>query len=138
MTDKIGPVDLDNVEHGSFNASDNETTLQGFFDTRREFNELKELFALCKQVSIIQKLGGHYVCFDTTPANQNKQYCLFDHDKCVDGWYALRSFQFIGSEFHAHWSFALTLFYLGTDGFIKREYDMLDLEDVSNDWEPGD
>jgi len=137
MTDKIGPVNLDNVEAGSFSESDNETSLRGQFNTRREFNELKELFALSKNTSIIQKLGGHYVCFDTTPENQNKQYCLFDHDKGLDGWYCLRGFRFIGSEWDNHWGFGLSMFFLGTDRFLKREYDMRDVEDETNDWEPG-
>ena len=133
MADLIGAVELE--AYDVYSIGDRTVTLQGFYSSRVTWNQINELFALSKQAVIKQILGGRYVYTDLTEEERNVQYCLFDHDKSLDGWYILRGFRYNASQFYNHWGWMLSMFFIGTDAIRQRGYYMMNLEDEDNDWE---
>lgn len=135
LADQIGPVTLDNVQDATYSKNIRNVSLRGFFDSRVKWNQLNELFALSEQAVVNQKLGGRYVYVDLTEGERNVQYCLFDHDKALDGWYVLKAHRYDSTQFNVHWPWAISLFFLGTDAIRQRGYALQNLEDLTNDWE---
>ncbi len=135
MTDSIGAVELLMVEMGGYSMRDRALSLQGYFASRVLWNQLNEMFALSKQAIINQLMGGRYIYNDLTEAERNVQYCLFDSDRALNGFYVLRGFGFSATQMPTHYPWRATLFFIGTNSIRQRGYAFLNMEDKANDWE---
>lgn len=135
MVNKIGGIDLDMVEMGGYNVRDRTLALKGYFNTRVKWNQLNEMFALCKQAVINQLMGDRYIYYDLTEGERNVMYCMFDSDKAMNGFYVLRGFGFGATQMPTHYPWAASLFFIGTDAIRQRGYALQKLEDLTNDWE---
>ena len=134
MTNLLGSVVLSNIENAA-SLADNVLVLSGYFSTRVDLDELRELFRSAADNGAVNTVvGGVQKFFDLTSDRRLTCYCLFDSDKIVDGWYGLRRFRYAPGEFGGHYPWSVELFFLGSDGFYQRGYDVEDLAEESNDW----
>lgn len=134
MANYIGPVVLEAIR--AFVREDNTVTLSGWFTSRGKLDGLAELFRRAPEGSAINTvLGGIQKGFDLTSDNRLTQYCLFDDERLVDGWYLLRRFRYEPrQDTSAVYPFMVEMFFLGTSAEYQPGYDIQDLEEVENDW----
>jgi len=133
MTDCIGPVTIYKI--GTFSKNDNIIVLSGFFQTRHELDGLADIFRKSPYGSALNTvIGGLQKGHDLTKDRRLTQYCMFDSDKLLDGYYLLREFHFVPDQYERHYPFRCELFFLGSKGFYKKGFETEDLDSESNDW----
>jgi len=143
--DYIGPIPVSGAEGmggvgfhkiGSFIRRGNAVVLSGFFDTRHGLDQLNDLFRKAPDGSAVHSiLGGIQKGEDLTPDHRLIQYCCFDSDKLIDGYYLLRTHRFLPDQYVGHYPFRIELFFLGSKGIWKKGYIIQDLESETNSWD---
>ena len=93
---------------------DNVAVIGGHYDSQSEFEVLRLKFRKSPNGSAVNTiLGGVQVGVDLTQKCENTQFCQFDSDKLIDGWYLLRGFIAEASRLSAFYPYLIELFYLG-------------------------
>ena len=134
MANLLGPLTLPYIDSAA-RLSDNALVLGGYFSSRAALDGLRELFRRAPDnTSVKTVVGGREQGYDLTDDHGLTAYCLFDSDRIPDGWYLLRALRYVPDEYAGHYPFSAELFFLGTDGFWQRGYDVEDLTEESNDW----
>lgn len=137
---QIGAVTIDVPV--SYSRSGYRVSLFGGMYSEGLFTSLKELFELAEYgIAIHEIRGDRPFVEDMTADSLNIQYCTFTHgtgNKPQDGYYALLpSFIYVDDESPEghHYTFTINLFFIGTTSTICDCLLVLDLEDVTNDWD---
>ena len=133
MTDKIGVFELHTVKEMS--RAGNRVTLESYFRTEAQIRQFQEF---CRKtpgnVKVHTLLGGRQVASDITDGSVLTQYCEFDSDKLVDGWYMIMALDTRAEHLHNFWPFTITLFFMGSTGLYQDAYSVYGLEEVNNNW----
>ena len=136
MTDSVGPTALSQGITPTM-RNGNEVTVFTYFTTRLLFDELYEMFRKAPGNSAVNTLlGGQQICYDITDDSVLTQYCSFDSDRLIDGWYVLRGLSVPQDNLASYYPAQMTLFFLGTtgSGLLIRGVELSQLDDVTNDW----
>lgn len=131
----IGPITL--TYYNVYSLSDYSVNLAGFFTTAQEREELRELCADSRSTSVHEAVGGGIIAEDSSDGAMLIQYCQFDEDQYIDGWYIITSFNYspeAGWPNYYPWS--MTLAFIGTTSDYMEGYDLGNIREVPNDWEP--
>lgn len=101
------------------------------------FDTVRELFSLCDTTTIQWIPGRHPIGYDPTEDQVNTVYVAWTQgDKPENGYYLLRNFEVLEDEtpFGHAWGFKCTMTFLGTAAYLTAGLDVVDLDEVSNDW----
>jgi hypothetical protein len=90
--------------------------MDGVCGLRAEVDAIRKLFRHITAARIIGLVGGKEVFEDITSCLENIQYCTFDAEDVLDGWYLLQGLNF-GSEGGrpGHYPFSLLLWFIETE-----------------------
>lgn len=112
--------------------------LIGLMGSENEFDQLRELFALCESTAVQMVPGRRPIGWDATEDEVNIRYVQWTHgNKPRDGWYLLRSYTTVDNESaEGHsWYFIVNMVFLGTTEYLQDGYILKNLEVVENDWD---
>lgn len=133
MADQIGDFTLHAIT--DYTISGSKVTLNGYFRTRAEFDQLWEMCRKAEgNVAVNGLVGDRQVGFDVTEDSVLTYYCQFDDEKLLDGWYMIMGLGYPQRHLHDYWPFSLTLFLMGTDAVLIAGFYLSLLEDEENDW----
>lgn len=110
--------------------------LDGYETEFSKLNELWELFGRAEyNVVYKERPSGPSYILDLTSDQRNIVFCSFDTEELIDGWYALKSFEYFPSSGKINWfTYRLTLVFIGTHAMYQQFYGVTDAQTVANDW----
>jgi hypothetical protein len=114
MTDKIGLVTLPILSLHDFAGKN--ITLEGVCSSRAEVDAIRKIFRHVTAARVIGLVGGKEIFEDITQSLENVQYCTFDAEDVLDGYYLLRGLNF-GSEGGrpGHYPFSISVWFIETE-----------------------
>ena len=134
MTDYIHDFPLNVVTGYTFTRK--EVKVEGYETLKRQIEELSELFShAAYNVLYKERPSSTPFILDLTSDQRNIVRCIFSTEELKTAWYALKSFSYSPIAGRVtHYPFHVTLYFIGTSAAYQRDYELKDLESVTNDW----
>jgi hypothetical protein len=108
----------------------------GFFLTALERNELRELCRDATNATVHQHLAGEVSAEDSSQGKMLIQYCLFDEDQYLDGFYIITGWSYAPQTgWPNYYPWSLDLVFLGTRALLLEGYVVGEVRDVENEWD---
>lgn len=129
----FGPITL--TRYNVYSLSKRDAALSGYFTSALKRDELRELCDKCEASEAIDLLDGSVEAVDLSEDQKNIVYCLFDEDQYLDGFYLITGYQYSPrTGYLNYYPFAVTILLLGSNAVWQRAYELVDLEELTNDW----
>ncbi len=132
MTDQLGSVDLNIIY--KFTQTKRALSIVGHHDTINAREVLEELCYDAEYSTAIHKIWGREPKVeDYTDNDRYIQFLTTDNTRIKDGWYLIVDFK-KGEAQEAIFPWALKLLFIGTEGFLRRGFELTSFTEETNDW----